>query len=306
MKKLLVCLLTLTLVQGSIQAAEWLKAAGNAVGQAAGNALTAVTTPLKNYNARNASIKAWWEVPATATDLEAYLAKVKAEGSFSDDDAIKRDLVNAKNEFGETRLLLLASRCGLELGPDVLECLVKLGADIKATDNYGNTVFSHLDGKGLTDEHPLYATLEKFDAIQLAATSDDDDAESTTDDDDDAESTADDDDRDEHSASAGSAATTPRGNSIGTSGGNSTGPTAGAPGNGLDSDDEEESNADDESSDDADNSQTPAQVNKSLFTTKNALITLGVAGVVGISYYFYNKSSKKSAPVARQTATRKS
>lgn len=295
MKKLLACLLMLTLVQGSIQASEWLKAAGNAVGQVAGNAYTAVTTPIKNRSARNASIKAWWDVPATATDLEAYVAKVKAEGSFSDDDAIKRDLVNAKNEFGETRLQLLASRRGLALEPDVIECLVNLGADINATDDYDNTVFNHLDRKGLTKEHPLYATLEKFNAIELATASDDDDVEST----------ADDDDGDERSASVGSGAATPAGNSTGTSGGDSTGPTGGATGNGSDSDDEEESNADDASSDDADNSQTPAHEKKSLFTTKNALLTLGVAGVVGISYYFYNKSSKKSASAQGQTATQK-
>jgi ankyrin repeat protein len=241
--------------------------------------LSPVLTPTKNNKKRLSAIDRWWDVPATVADLDAYVAQVKDEGIFRDDEAIKRDLVNVKNEHGETKLHLIAKVEGLKLAPDIVERLVTLGANLTEKDNYDNTVFQHLNRKGLTQEHALYKTLEKFEAIELRQPSSYDQPESTVDDDHSYEIF--------DSESAGDA--THRVNSIETLGEDSNCATAVITEKASDSDQIVAS-------------QMRAQEKKSLFRPNNVLISLGVAGIALISYYFYKRSSKKPASAVVQTA----
>jgi len=128
MKKFLGCLLSVTLIQGSIQAA-------SAEGPGYWQRFThAVSYPFSGA-ARNAAVEEWFKCDDTTAALEACVKEQIEKGAFIRGS----DLVNQLNADGNTRLhaLVRAKDTNLDLG--LVDCLVKLGADINFRNSAGDT-----------------------------------------------------------------------------------------------------------------------------------------------------------------------
>ncbi len=129
MKKFLGCLLSVTLIQGSIQAGSWVSPKAWSYWY---NSSTA--------DARNLAVEEWFKCEATCDAFKDFVKKQQDAGTFVNETYLKSDLLNAYNVGGEeTRLHLLVREQGLNVDLELVKCLVDLGVNVNVTNKAGNT-----------------------------------------------------------------------------------------------------------------------------------------------------------------------
>ena len=129
MKKFLGCLLSVTLIQGSIQASSWVSPKAWSYWYNG-----------KTDDVRDAAKEAWFRCESTADAFKAFVKKTQVDGTFVTDAYLKSDLLNAYNVGGEdTRLHMLVREQGMALNLEAVQALVDLGVDINRVNKAGTS-----------------------------------------------------------------------------------------------------------------------------------------------------------------------